>query len=1081
MTANLAYLLTDLHPAADALLKATVLLLLGLGMHSCLSRRNPRWRVLMWRAGLAGIVLAPLLSALAPDLPVTVEPWSAASAILELEGGESAGPGIFEEAWNSPNQFAQVPNKAAETNASAPGPIAAAAPMREQSAFSGLLTPNLSIFAIVCWAMVSMVLAGLSLRSHRRVSRMIEESDEPAEDLLALLKQSAVELGLRRVPRLRLSAAVESPFLTGLRRPIILLPARFADRERSDDLAAVLAHELSHLASRDLGWFAAFNAMALLFWFHPLVWIARGRHTVACEELSDAMAAEKVGDTGNYSGTLARIALQLVKPMPSSAGIAMARTPQIVNRLNSLKRRLSSARLDQKQVLTFLAIGAVALSLIGSFRLVQASEERSESESTDDTIVYEVNKKVSDFPLNDFSTPESAAATIHRIGMTGGSNDEWRKLSIRDTSRRMPRGAERKEVSPEIVEMWNNGVIREVRIYLGQVARVFTEINREGKIEFDQRSVALEDGRWLNDGHDGSVESLEEAREIFDMKKARFIPIVKTKRPKVENPDEHLKTFVEFLQEEGKDPQAFVLEALAKHKVVLMGETHHRPRYWAFNSSLVEDPEFAERVGVIYMELPMNCQDLIDQFLAAEELDTAPAIEMLRDMLWMGWPDQPMLDFLVAVWKANQKLPAEKRIRAVLVDMQRPWDKIETKTDWSQYNCDRDKLMAENIVEDLQKNKDDKRNALFTVGCGHAHLRLTYGDKKTIAPSAGSYLCDELGDDQVFSIIQHAPVMENMGRVHGRVCLGLFDSAFAALNHKPSAFPLDTGPFGEEPCDRFPDESYIIGKYRDGYSAYLYLCPLEDEIFSPLIPGFYDEEFMKEIDRRFRLSYGKPWHEAYGSDATDVDNFVDWMSGRGGSWGNLRDWTGSLGPLDAWKLGDNWQQAVRVEKHKDALEHPDEILDAARKMFEAIQNAPYDRLTSGKEMQSYLGSAPNVRYTVYSWWDIWAQWVYEHFKENPIVSIELSDVAQGEIEQGRVGRSASPAVSYKLTLKDGSTLEGELPFYYDPQSDSWSGRQGLDWHLDDEPWLKKQGLWEKAPKRARKQLQAKERAAGSHR
>jgi hypothetical protein len=37
-----------------------------------------------------------------------------------------------------------------------------------------------------------------------------------------------------------------------------------------------------------------------------------------------------------------------------------------------------------------------------------------------------------------------------------------------------------------------------------------------------------------------------------------------------------------------------------------MGEVHHRPRYWAFNASLVADPLFAERVGTIYMELPSN-------------------------------------------------------------------------------------------------------------------------------------------------------------------------------------------------------------------------------------------------------------------------------------------------------------------------------------------------------------------------------------------------------------------------------------------------------------------------------------------
>lgn len=50
----------------------------------------------------------------------------------------------------------------------------------------------------------------------------------------------------------------------------------------------------------------------------------------------------------------------------------------------------------------------------------------------------------------------------------------------------------------------------------------------------------------------------------------------------------------------------------------------------------------------------------------------------------------------------------------------------------------------------------------------------------------------------------------------------------------------------------------VYGTFRDGYDAYLYLITLEDEILSPLIEGFYSDEFMPEIDRRWRLMSGGP-------------------------------------------------------------------------------------------------------------------------------------------------------------------------------------------------------------------------------
>ncbi len=1059
MTTNLTYVLADLHPAVDALLKATALLFCGWGLHLCLSRRNPRWRVLFWRAGLAGTVLVSLLSAVAPDLEVTVEPPVADPVFFEGEGAEGAGVGFREQARGSVDQLARIPEESDDVSAAETGGVAVAAVSDgDGNAVRWPSAADLSTWAAICWAVGTMVLTAVLIRSHRRVSRMIQDSVDPTDDLVATLTQSAAGLGLRRVPRLRFSSAVQAPFLTGFRRPVILLPMRFTEKERSGDLPSILAHELSHLASCDLGWFAAFNGMALMFWFHPLVWIARSKHTQACEELSDAVAAEQVGDAVSYSGTLARIALQMVDPMPSGAGVAMARGPQIICRLNALKRRVLATRLDRKRVLASLAVGAIGLCLMGSFRVIQAQEKQAKAGPGVDMVVYEVNRRVSDSPMDDFSSPESACATIARVGAAGGSGNDWRRISTRKTAGRIPAGDRKNRVVPENVEMWNNGVIREVRIYRGEIARVFTEINKSGRTLFDQRAVALEDGRWLNSGHDGTVESLEKAREIFASKLWNILPSAKPVRAAVENPQAHLKPFVDFLKQKAEAPRTFVLKALARHKVVIMGETHHRPRYWAFNASVVEDPEFAKHVGVIYVEMPMNDQPLLQQFLASEELDPAPVIEMLRDMLWMGWPDQPMLDFFVTVWKVNQRLPHDQRLRIVAVDMPRPWKEIQTKGDWSRYDCDRDKLMAENVVKDLRAHRADQRNALFIVGVGHTSLNLMRPDNLTPIKDAGWHLCRKLGADSVYAFMQHRPVGNNWGGVEGRLCLGLFDTAFAAVGNKPMAFPLTEGPFGQQWFDAMSDDpTSQSSTYGDGYSALLYLGPLEDEIFSPLIPGFYDEQFIREIDRRFRLSYGRPWHEAYRKDATDVENFVDWMGGRGGSWGQPRKkWSTRLGPLDAWHHGDAWEQKIREEKLREAAENPQIAIAAADRLFGAIREADYDNpkqwRTDPDAWQRFI--APD--YCVRSDYPGWVRWICRNLGDNPIVEVEYGEVflKETKVRVQRVdgssfaGEAKLPHVPYKLTLKDGSALEGTLPFDYVARSGEWMGYQGLDWHFN---------------------------------
>ena len=76
----------------------------------------------------------------------------------------------------------------------------------------------------------------------------------------------------------------------------------------------------------------------------------------------------------------------------------------------------------------------------------------------------------------------------------------------------------------------------------------------------------------------------------------------------------------------------FLLRAVGTHKLVLMGEVHHRPRYWEFNQLLVREKAFTHQVGVIYLELPSNDQALVEQFLAGPKCDPQPIIEMLRDI-----------------------------------------------------------------------------------------------------------------------------------------------------------------------------------------------------------------------------------------------------------------------------------------------------------------------------------------------------------------------------------------------------------------------------------------------------------------
>jgi len=655
-------------------------------------------------------------------------------------------------------------------------------------------------------------------------------------------------------------------------------------------------------------------------------------------------------------------------------------------------------------------------------------------EQSDESLIrsYTLDKKVSDFPpIEDLSTPEAAYATIMRDYMaTGVCKAEWSKISTwksKDTQRR--------EVSPERAQDCLNARIVEVLIYKDRTARVIAEMQENGTTGYDQRSLFFHKGRWLNSGQGALAPTLQAARETFARKceilhkgnlERLGIPVpARWNRQSVSNPQKHLKPYIDFLKNEGRPPHAFMMEAFKMHELVVMGEIHHRPTYWAFNAELVRDPVFAQTVGTIYIELPSNHQDNIDDFLTQNTCEKEIVIQMLRDFFELGWPCKPTLDFFVAVWQVNQKLPLDKKLRIRLVDMQRPWEKIEKREDWQAYDVDRDLFMAQNVLDD-RKSCSDKRHGFFIVGMTHAMEEFYHDGRIAPRKSSGWHLKQALGN-QLFTVFQHAPVMTNIGETSGRLALGLIDSAFAKLNDQPVAFTLQKGPFGKLPFDGMPDYD-VYGDFCDGYDAYLYLIPLEDEIFSPLIEGFYTDDHVPEIDRRYRLMGHRPLFPD--TDLPTSQRVTQMMSE---FWGQPRQWIQSLGPENAWHDGDGWKTKIQKERLRNV--NRQELIAELDKLYNGIREIDSEKYTWGAWIRKFDINYITMRHLdgLYLWW-------CEVTREHPLESVEY-----GQLSRNKKGL---PEIKVTTTLQGGITFSRVFEFEYGALQGRWEARYGLDMHLD---------------------------------
>ena len=138
--------------------------------------------------------------------------------------------------------------------------------------------------------------------------RFIRRIYKNAEDLSCpLLEQVKKELGIQREVVVKTTSLLVTPLLTGVRKPVLLLPDVTLGE---GELRFVLLHELIHLKRRDLlyKWFAFLvNAV---HWFNPFVYLAVRQIGTECEISCDLVVTKdrEEEEKKGYMNTIIRLA-----------------------------------------------------------------------------------------------------------------------------------------------------------------------------------------------------------------------------------------------------------------------------------------------------------------------------------------------------------------------------------------------------------------------------------------------------------------------------------------------------------------------------------------------------------------------------------------------------------------------------------------------------------------------------------------------------------------------------------------------------------------------------------------------------
>src|SRR5688572_19092471 len=103
------------------------------------------------------------------------------------------------------------------------------------------------------------------------------------------------------------SSEVTVPMTVGVIRPVIVLPVAWKTWD-SDTLAAILAHEVSHVRRHDAAINFAARINRAIFWFHPLSWWLERKLAVTAEHACDEAAARAIAAPHRYAEILVEMA-----------------------------------------------------------------------------------------------------------------------------------------------------------------------------------------------------------------------------------------------------------------------------------------------------------------------------------------------------------------------------------------------------------------------------------------------------------------------------------------------------------------------------------------------------------------------------------------------------------------------------------------------------------------------------------------------------------------------------------------------------------------------------------------------------
>lgn len=226
-----------------------------------------------------------------------------------------------------------------------------------------------SVAMILWFAVALLLILRYSVIRYRLVALALRTATPPLPREVDALSRARKGLGVHHTVDLARSATPEAPAVLRVFRPLVVLPLNGCDELSDHEAESLLRHECAHVVRYDNLVARIESLICAVFWFHPLLWIARRITAIERERACDEVVARSEEERDAYLTALAKFCHAAI--VPRLPGVSCMATANLKERMDhvmnypTLKRRSPSAMRTAFVAAIALVLFTAASGIVG--------------------------------------------------------------------------------------------------------------------------------------------------------------------------------------------------------------------------------------------------------------------------------------------------------------------------------------------------------------------------------------------------------------------------------------------------------------------------------------------------------------------------------------------------------------------------------------------------------------------------------------------------------------------------------------------------------------------------------------------